>query len=121
MRSVTAQVAGNKTMKIQEFIQATFRERVERAGALVVYDATKRYRNLVLEMADDQCSVMDATDSFIEAHELAVEGWSVLGDAHAADSRLIVYVPMERPKTPEEQCHDPFSGIAAGADWFPRS
>ena len=121
MRSVTAQVAGNKTMKIKEFIQATFRERVEKSGALVVYDATKRYHNLILAMADGRCSVVDATDSFIEAHERAVEGWSVLGEAHATESRLIVYVPMERPKSPEEQCHDPFSGIAAGADWFPRS
>ena len=120
MRSASVRMAGNKIMKIREFIQTTFRERADKAGALVIYDATKRYRNLILAMADEKCSVMDASESFIEAHERAIEGWSVLGNAHTTERRLIVYVPMERPKSPEEQCHDPFSGIAAGADWFPR-
>jgi hypothetical protein len=50
-------------MKIREFIQATFRGRADKAGALVVYDARKRYHNLVLAMADDHFSVMDATES----------------------------------------------------------
>jgi hypothetical protein len=108
-------------MKIGQFIQATLRERADKTGALVVYDAARRYRNLVLTMVNEQCMVLDASESFIEAHERAVECWAGLGKAEATERRLIVYVPMDRPKTPEERCHDPFSGISAGSDWFPRS
>ena len=108
-------------MKITEFIQETFRNRAEKAGALVVYDPAKRYRDIVRGMAEAHCTVVDATDSFIEAHETAVATWATLGRPEAAEGRLIVFVPLEPPGTPEERCHDPFSGIAAGADWFPRS
>jgi len=108
-------------MKITDFIQTTFRERADKAGALVVYDAAKRYRSLVRAMSGKRCIVLDATESFIEAHENAVECWSDMGNPGTSDNRLIIYVPMDRPKSPEEHCHDPFSGIAAGSDWFPRS
>lgn len=108
-------------MKITEFIQATFRNRAEKAGSLVVYDPTRGYRGIVQSLADSHCTVVDACESFIEAHEKAVECWSTQGKTNASEQRLIVYVPMASPATPEEQCHDPFSGIAAGSDWFPRS
>jgi hypothetical protein len=109
-----------KEMKIREFIQATFRERADKSGALVVYDPAKRYHSLVLAMMDERCTVLDATASFIQAHEAAVERWAAVGTANA-DHSLIVYVPISPPTTSEDRCHDPFSSIAAGADWFPRS
>jgi hypothetical protein len=108
-------------MKINQFIQTAFENRAEKAGALVVYDPERRYRNLVLGMADDRFELVDVTDSFIEAHEAAVDRWSALGKMDSAERRLIIYVPMAPPATPEERCLDPFSGIAAGTDWFPRS
>ena len=37
MRSASVRMAGNKIMKIREFIQTTFRERADKAGALVVF------------------------------------------------------------------------------------
>jgi len=108
-------------MKIVDFIQETFRNRMEKAGALVIYDPAKRYRDIARSLAGALCTVIDATDSFIEAQESAVACWVASGKAEAVDHRLIVYVPLARPGTPEERCHDPFSGIAAGSDWFPRS
>lgn len=108
-------------MTIGQFIQTTLRERVDRAGALVVYDPAQRYRQLVRAMEGKQLIVLDAGESFIEAQENAVECWAALGRPGGGDKRLVVYVPMARPETPEERCQDPFSGIAAGSDWFPRS
>jgi hypothetical protein len=66
-------------MKIGEFIQATVRERADKAGALVVYDPAQRYRNRVLKMGNEQCTVLDASESFVEAHERAVQCWAGLG------------------------------------------
>ncbi len=108
-------------MRIREFIQQTFRERVKKAGAMVLYDAAGSFREIVRELADDRCTVIDASKSFIEAHEKAVEWWAKAGDPKVGEKRLIVYVPAAVPKCDEERCHDPFSGIAAGSDWFPRS
>jgi hypothetical protein len=108
-------------MKIREFIQETFRNRADKAGALVVYDAAKRYRDIVHSLAGDRCKVVDAGDSFIEAQDKAVATWASLGNPESADHRLIVYVPMQPPRTADQCCHDPFSGIAASSDWFPKS
>ncbi len=108
-------------MKIREFIQETFRGRAEKAGALVIYDAAKRYRDVVTAMPAAEFAIVDASDSFIEAQEAALASWSRLGDPNAPERRLVVYVPLGPPKTPEQCCHDPFSGIAAGSDWFPKT
>ncbi len=105
-------------MKISEFIKETFRQRTEKAGALVVYDPEGRFRDIVSGMADAQCTVVDAGNSYIEAHEQAVAWWMRAGEAAFADKRLIAYVPLEPPRSEEERCHDPFSSIAAGSDSF---
>lgn len=108
-------------MKISEFIRQLFLERVEKTGALIVYDSSGRFHDIVREMADERYTVLDASESFIDAHEKAIEWWSRLGEVDLADRRLIVYVPAEPPKSEEERCHDPFSGIAAGAEMFPKN
>ena len=108
-------------MTITEFIQATFRNRAEKAGALVIYDPAQKYHNIVGAMAGEHCIVVDATKSFIEAYETAISVWIEFGKPKSGEGRLIVYVPLEPPGTLEERCQEPFSGIAAGSDWFPRS
>jgi PglZ domain-containing protein len=108
-------------LNIREFIRNTLSHRAEKAGSLVVYDPERRYRSIVQSMADEHCIVVDVSDAFIQAHEKAIEHWSGMGKSQKAPRRLMVYVPIEAPVTPEQRCHDPFSGIAAGSDWFPRS
>jgi hypothetical protein len=107
-------------MKIREFIRQTFQERVDKAGALVVYDSQGRFREIVREMGDELRAVLDASESVIDAMEKAVEWWSSAGEAEAIDRRLIVYVPADLPRSEEERCQDPFAAIAAGAEVFPK-
>ena len=106
---------------ILEFIQAAFRERAERAGALVVYDRATCFRDILKNMSSEGCTVIDATDSVIEAQDRAIEIWSGAGDPKNLGKTLIVYVPSDPPRTDEDRCHDPFSALAAGSDWFPRT
>jgi hypothetical protein len=107
-------------MKIHEFIRQILLERVEKAGALVVYDAEGRFREIVCGMADERRTVLDASGSVIEAMEKAVEWWARAGESHHPESRLLLYLPWQPPRNEEERCHDPFSGIAAGAEMFPK-
>jgi len=106
---------------ILEFIQASFRERAERAGALVVYDRAACFREILKNMSSGGCTVIDVTDSVIEAQERAIEMWSRAGDPRNVGKTFVVYLPYDPPRTDEDRCHDPFSALAAGSDWFPRT
>ncbi|RRK00192.1 hypothetical protein Ga0100230_019715 [Opitutaceae bacterium TAV3] len=105
-------------MTISNFIKDSFRKRAAEKGALVVYDPRRRLRDIVCGLADDRHTLLDASDSFIEAHEQAIEWWAHAGNPAATDKRLIVYVPMQAPLTDEARCLDPFSAIAKAADAF---
>ena len=106
-------------MRVTDFIQQSFRERAEKAGALIVHDPERRLREIVVGMAHDGCQVIDASDSFIEAQEKAIEWWARAGDPKNGGRSLIVYLPQAAPTTSEDLCQEPFSAIAAGADRFP--
>ena len=54
-------------MTIAEFIrESVLRPRLKQAGALVVYDADKRYREQCFDLAADKVRVVDASESSIE-------------------------------------------------------
>jgi len=62
-------------MSIADFIQnQVLRPRVQKAGALVVYDPEQRYREVCAQMADDKLVVVDATANSIESRLLAMSG-----------------------------------------------
>ena len=84
----------------------------------MVYDPTRRLHEIVLGIADSQHTILDASVSFIEAHEAAVAWWAHAGDPAAGEKRLIVYLPMRAPMTPEARCLDPFSAIATASGAF---
>jgi hypothetical protein len=107
-------------MKTRKFIRQTFEERADAAGGLVIYDPERRSREIVKEVASDRCTLIDTSDSIIEAHEKAVEQWTGAGAMQHIESRFIIYIPSAPPKTDEDGRHDPFAAIAAGSDWFPR-
>ena len=70
-------------MSSAEFIrESVLRPRLKQAGALVVYDADKRYREQCFDLSADKVRVIDASESSIESREAAllalrarVAGW----------------------------------------------
>ena len=62
-------------MSIADFIQnQVLRPRVQKAGALVVYDPEQQYREVCAQMADDKLVVVYATANSIESRLLAMQG-----------------------------------------------
>jgi hypothetical protein len=56
-------------MKIGQYIQDKWLERLGRTGVLVVYDPARRYRDLCLALRADKREVVDASESSIESRE----------------------------------------------------
>src|SRR5688572_17740636 len=105
-------------MKIREFIQDRFRQRLEERRALVVYDPEGRYRQLTLDINGGALTVVDAGSSIIQAREKAFAVWRELG--HVPSRRLLVYVPAPVPNE-DERFDDPFYGLALCGSIFPAS
>ncbi len=105
-------------MSIADFIQnQVLRPRVQKAGALVVYDPEQQYREVCAQMADDKLVVVDATANSIESRLLAMQG---LRNVVAQQLQgLLVYVPTKAPETEEEKQINPFSPVAAAGMVFP--
>src|SRR4051812_23274611 len=59
-------------MAITAFIQQVFGQRLKTASVLAVYDPDRLYRDVCLTMADADTTVVDASDSSIEARESAM-------------------------------------------------
>ena len=61
-------------MSIADFIQnQVLRPRVQKVGALVVYDPEQRYREVCTHMAGDKLLVVDATANSIESRLRAMQ------------------------------------------------
>ena len=109
-------------MGIKQFIQEEIlRPRVRRASVLVVYDPEKLYRDLCLELANDACLVVDASESSIESREQAMECLQKLGTPGSQLEGLLIYVPTQKPVTDEDKQLDPFSIYGAIGEVFPDS
>ena len=109
-------------MKIREFIRDQFKRRLDAAGCLVVYDGERRYRDCVLALAGESCSVIDAGESIITGREQALTEWLRLarpGKAAKQQRQLVVYVHAPKPESDEDRCRDPFQIFALGGGVFP--
>jgi PglZ domain len=106
-------------MKIADYIESQFLQRVESHTCLVIYDPTERYRDLAKGLADERVTVVDASDSIILGRERAMEAWIGLGKATKQPQHLVVYVPAKTPESEEEKCRDPFQIFALGGAAFP--
>jgi len=72
-------------MSIAEFIrESVLRPRLKQAGALVVYDGDKRYREQCFDLAADKVRVVDASESSIESREAALLATARGGSAQGA-------------------------------------
>jgi len=84
-------------MSIAEFIrESVLRPRLKQAGALVVYDADKRYREQCFDLAADKVRVVDATESSIESREAALAALRDVGHLyfHGGASLAEAVVPV---------------------------
>jgi hypothetical protein len=108
-------------VSIAEFIrESVLRPRLKQAGALVVYDADKRYREQCFDLAADKVRVVDASESSIESREAALLALRVVGHPQTAVEGVLIYVPRKRPETDEEKQADPFALYAECGAVFPQ-
>lgn len=108
-------------MSIAEFIrESVLRPRLKQAGALVVYDADKRYREQCFDLAADKVRVVDASDSSIESREAALLALREVGQPKAPLEGVLIYVPTKRPETDEQKQADPFALYAECGAVFPQ-
>lgn len=108
-------------MSIAEFIrESVLRPRLKQAGALVVYDADKRYRELCFDLAADKVRVVDASEGSIESREAALLALREVGHPKAPMEGVLIYVPAKRPETDEQKQVDPFALYAECGAVFPQ-
>lgn len=106
-------------MTIRDYIKnQIFSHRAQEHGALVIYDPARRYRDIALSMASDQCRVIDAAQSVIEQREAATEALAMLteGQIH----QLVIWMPALRPEDNDGKQRDPFSVFAEIGAVFPQ-
>ncbi|MCL6559446.1 MAG: PglZ domain-containing protein, partial [Firmicutes bacterium] len=106
---------------IKAFIQDRLKERMKQNGVLVVYDPERRYRELCLELANDEIRVIDASESSIESREAALQALGELGQPNTTLKGMLVYVPARVPLTDEEKQRDPFALYMVCGSVFPDS
>lgn len=94
--------------------------RLRVSGCLVVYDRERRYRDLCLHLATEKCVVVDVSESSLDCREAASLALRAVGDRNNPVERLLVYVPVPTPVTPEEKQVDPFSVYAVCGAVFPQ-
>ena len=64
-------------MRIAPLIRESFlRPRLKQAGALVVYDPEQRYREVCVQLAEDDLLIVDAATNSIDSR-LQVSGWLI--------------------------------------------
>ena len=87
---------------IQEYISNHLTQRAADCHSLVVYDQEKRYRDIVSDIANEECTVIDASQSTILGREQALNTWRKM--AVGSDiKQLIIYLPYKQPVRDEEK------------------
>lgn len=105
-------------MTIRDYIQTeVFGQRARDSGCLVVYDPTKRYREIVSGMATARCRVIDILKSVVEQREIANDAFRELADGKI--DQLIIWVPAPKPIDAEARQRDPFSVFGLSGSEFP--
>lgn len=106
-------------MTIRDYIQnQVFARRLQERAALVIYDPTRRYRHIALDLATDQCRVIDASLSVIEQRELATEAMAALAEGQI--HHLVIWVPAKPPQEAKDREGDPFAVFATVGAVFPQ-
>jgi hypothetical protein len=106
-------------MTIRDYIRnQIFGSRAQAHGVLVIYDPSRRYRDIALSMAAERCQVIDASLSVIEQREAATDALAVLAEGQI--HQLVIWVPAVHPEDNEGKQRDPFSVFAEIGAVFPQ-
>lgn len=106
-------------MTIRDYIRnQVFSQRAQDGGCLLIYDSSRRYRNIVLTMATDRCKVIDVSTSVIEQREAATDALNALAEGQI--HQLIVWVPAARPEDSDAKQRNPFSVFGEIGEIFPK-
>ena len=106
-------------MTIRDYIQnQVFARRLQERATLVIYDPARRYRDIALDLATDQCRVIDGSLSVIEQRELATEAMTDLAEGRI--HHLVVWLPAKPPREATDRQGDPFAVFAAIGAIFPQ-
>ena len=105
-------------MTIRDYIKnQIFCHRAQEHGAFVIYDPSRRYRDIALSMVTDQCRVIDAAQSVIEQREAATEALVELAEGRI--HQLVIWAPAVQPEDDDSKQRDPFSAFAEIGTVFP--
>ena len=106
-------------MTIRDYIQnQVFARRLQERSTLVIYDPARRYRDIALDLATDQCRVIDGSLSVIEQRELATEAMTDLAEGRI--HHLVVWLPAKPPREATDRQGDPFAVFAVIGAIFPQ-
>lgn len=105
-------------MTIRDYIQdQIFGRRAQEHGCLVIYDPTRRYREIVLAMDATYCRVIDISKSIVEQREITNEAFAELVDGRI--HQLVIWVPAAKPIEAEAYQKDPFCVYGLAGSEFP--
>lgn len=106
-------------MKIREFLRGHFQKRLEKSGCMVFYDPEERYREVVQDLEEPGCRVIDGSRSTILSREQAMEDWRLLAESSDQLQSMVIYLPIAKPRTEVERQRDPYQALAIGGCEFP--
>ena len=106
-------------MKIQEYIEGYFAQRLAQDECLVVYDPDQRYHAAVQTLASETCTVIDASTGTIENRERTTEAWLNLIQGNSKQHSLLVYLPIDVPHSERAWQQDPYAPFALAGGYFP--
>ena len=103
---------------IEKYIKSHIISKFGSRQSLVVYDKTKFYKSLLLDMQDDKLAVFDISNNAIIQREEALEYWTndLVDDR---EKKMIVYVPFAKDKDKDLIARDPFVFFGEGHNFFP--
>jgi hypothetical protein len=104
------------SISIEQYIKNDIIEkRLADTSVMVVYDEAKRYQALCLELASEQCQVIDVSAGNLHSRQKAMNALANL----SSGKQLLVYVPKAAPMEEEDKQKDPFALYAVAGCVFP--
>src|SRR5208283_2098797 len=96
----------------ENFLASRWRHSLVRYRVLCIYDATGRYRDFVLRLADAKTQVIEVAGDVINAREEAMDSWRKLPEDVSNSTALVIYMKRARPLDDDGQREDPFTPLA---------
>ena len=108
-------------MKIQEFIKAHLKGRLDNQIPLVIYDPEGMYKDLVQALANEETTVIDGSKSTILGREAAMTAWCRMGRTDDEDVGFWSIYPSNGPPRGRNAKKIPTRYLRLGAGSFRRA